>query len=79
MYLKFSEDTAQRYIGLYKRRDQIPQGAVFEVTEAYRLLSQPAVEPEVAPDGTLILPAIQTATARRTGAPLAYPEEGGTP
>ncbi|MEI6392950.1 MAG: DUF3102 domain-containing protein [Verrucomicrobiota bacterium] len=37
--LPFTEDTAQRYMRVYSRRSEIPHDAVFELTDAYRLLS----------------------------------------
>ena len=37
--LPFAEDTAQRYMRVFTRRDQIPHGAVFQLTDAYKLLS----------------------------------------
>jgi hypothetical protein len=52
--LKFSHDTAKRYIGLFDRKDILRTVRNLELTEAYRLLSQPAEEetpPDVIPDG----------------------------
>jgi hypothetical protein len=46
--LPFSEDTAGRYMGVYRKRDRIPQRAEFQLTDAYRLLAETG-EPEPEP------------------------------
>lgn len=43
--LPFSDQTARRYMGVYLHRDEIQHNVEFELTDAYRLLSEP-VEPE---------------------------------
>jgi len=45
--LAFSDDTARRYVTLYRRKDEIPHNAEFQLTDAYRLLSASG-EPEEA-------------------------------
>ena len=55
LHLKFSKRTASKYLALYHDRDRIKSEVTSDlgIEDAYRLLSQPAVEPEVdaRPDG----------------------------
>jgi len=72
--LEFSKNTVSRYMGVYLNREKLPTVGNLELTEAYRLLSQPAevggdtetderpteIDFEPTPEPSTIIPSLET-------------------